>query len=85
MQQSLPKSVIKHSIKIQVEKGKIYYWCSCGLSSNQPFCNGSHCGTGFTPIAYTASEDKIVSFCGCKHSKKGPICDGTHRKLEDTQ
>jgi CDGSH-type Zn-finger protein len=85
MQQSLPKIATKHSIKIQVEKDKTYYWCSCGLSANQPFCDGSHSGTGFAPIAYTATEDRIVGFCGCKHSEKGPICDGTHKKLDDAQ
>ena len=78
---NLPKIATKQSLKINVTKGTTYYWCSCGLSSNQPFCDGSHSGTDFTPVAYTADEDKLVGFCGCKKSGKGPICDGSHKTL----
>lgn len=66
---------------VEVEEGKNYFWCSCGQSQNQPFCDGSHKGTEFTPVKYTAEASKKVFFCGCKQSGAGPICDGTHTKL----
>jgi len=64
-----------------VEQGKTYYWCACGRSQNQPFCDGSHKVTAFTPIAYTASKTERVYFCGCKRSSSKPVCDGTHKTL----
>lgn len=66
---------------LEVEKDKTYYWCACGLSQTQPFCDGSHKGTEFTPVAYTAGRDQIVFFCGCKQSTRQPICDGSHASL----
>ncbi len=81
MSDTLPKIASLKSIKIEVKKGELYKWCSCGLSKSQPFCDGSHKGTGFSPVIYVASESKIVSFCGCKHSKLGAICDGSHKLL----
>jgi CDGSH-type Zn-finger protein len=63
-----------------VETGKDYWWCACGLSKNQPFCDGSHKGGPFTPMKYSATESKTVYFCGCKASGKKPLCDGTHNK-----
>jgi CDGSH-type Zn-finger protein len=83
MDQKLPKVFARHSIKVEVEKGKTYFWCSCGLSKNQPFCDSSHVGTTCKPVAYTATEDRIVGFCGCKYTKNAPICDGFHRQLEE--
>lgn len=62
-----------------VEEGKTYYWCSCGLSSKQPLCDGSHQGTDFTPVAYAADATKKVFFCGCKISNNKPMCDGSHQ------
>jgi CDGSH-type Zn-finger protein len=78
------KPIIAHpkSIKIEVEAGKRYFWCSCGASKNQPFCDGSHKGSGFTPVEYIADENKLVGFCGCKYTKISPLCDGTHRELK---
>ncbi len=70
---------------LEVEKDKTYYWCACGLSKKQPFCDGSHKGTEFSPVAYTASRDQIVFFCGCKQSARAPICDGTHSSLTATE
>lgn len=67
---------------VEVEAGKKYFWCACGRSANQPFCDGSHKGSDFTPVAFTAEESKRVFFCGCKHSKKAPLCDGSHSKLD---
>lgn len=66
---------------VDVEAGKDYYWCSCGRSKAQPFCDGSHKGTSFTPMKHTAAESKTVYFCGCKQSANSPLCDGTHKQL----
>ena len=78
----LPKVFKKGSMRVEVQKGERYYWCSCGLSNNQPFCDGSHKDTNFRPMEYLAEEDKTVGFCGCKYSKKSPICDGSHKSIE---
>jgi CDGSH-type Zn-finger protein len=64
-----------------VEAGKTYYWCACGKSAQQPFCDGSHKGSGFTPKPFTAEKDGPAYLCGCKHSKNPPFCDGSHRAL----
>ena len=58
-----------------------YYWCSCGKSSKQPFCDGSHAGSTFVPKKTVITEAKKVAWCGCKQSKNGAFCDGTHTKL----
>ena len=74
------------AIAIEVEKGKSYYWCACGLSKKQPFCDGSHTsplndeGTKFTPFAYKAEETKKIFFCACKQTNNQPFCDGSHNK-----
>ena len=65
---------------IDVEAGKSYYWCACGRSAKQPFCDGSHKDTGMTPVKFEATETKKVFFCGCKATAKQPLCDGTHSK-----
>ena len=65
----------------KVEAGRNYFWCACGRSKKQPFCDGSHAGTGITPIVYKAEETAETWFCGCKASGKKPLCDGTHNKL----
>ena len=64
---------------VEVEAGKTYYWCSCGLSANQPFCDGKHKDTGFSPSVYKAEASKTVYFCGCKLTKNAPMCDGAHK------
>ena len=61
-----------------VEKGKTYHWCSCGLSAKQPFCDGSHKGTPFKPVKYEATESKRVLFCMCKQTGTAPICNKAH-------
>ncbi len=71
----------KGSFKVEVEAGKSYYWCACGKSATQPFCDGSHAGSEYSPIKFEATETKTVGFCGCRHSGKLPMCDGTHRTL----
>ena len=65
---------------VDVEAGKTYWWCTCGKSKKQPFCDGSHSGTGLQPMKYEAAEAKKLFFCGCKASAKAPFCDGTHRQ-----
>lgn len=64
----------------EVEEGKTYYYCACGRSKTQPFCDGSHQGTDITPIAYTAEKTESVYFCACRESKSPPFCDGSHNK-----
>ncbi len=66
---------------VEVEAGKSYFWCACGQSQQQPFCDGSHKSSGFSPVKWEATESKKVHFCGCKHSAHQPLCDGTHRQL----
>jgi CDGSH-type Zn-finger protein len=65
----------------EVEKGKEYFWCACGRSRSQPFCDGSHRGMGLEPIAFTAEKTGTVYLCACKHSGNKPYCDGTHKDL----
>ena len=67
-------------IGIVVEEEKSYFWCTCGKSSKQPFCDGSHKGTEFTPLAYKAEESKKVFFCTCKQTDDQPLCDGSHNR-----
>lgn len=71
----------KAPIVAAVEGGIEYWYCTCGRSDTQPFCDGSHKGTEFTPKSYTTSIDSEVHFCGCKHTECPPLCDGTHLKL----
>jgi CDGSH-type Zn-finger protein len=58
-----------------------YYWCACGNSKGQPFCDGSHSGTGFTPIKVEIAEKRKVAWCGCKHTANGTFCNGSHSRL----
>ncbi len=77
-----PESSTKVPYKVKVEKDKTYFWCSCGLSKKQPFCDGSHKKDGnFKSLKYLAQSDKEVFFCGCKESKQPPFCDNSHTKL----
>lgn len=76
-----PEVAAKEPYSVNVEVGKKYFWCACGRSANQPFCDGSHAGTGFAPIKYEATKSRTVFFCGCKHSGNKPLCDGTHNTL----
>jgi CDGSH iron-sulfur domain-containing protein 3 len=66
---------------IDVVAGQTYYWCACGKSKSQPFCDGSHKGSQFTPQAYVADKSGTVYFCGCKQSGRAALCDGTHKSL----
>ena len=75
-----PTSPQNAPYKVKVEKDKTYFWCSCGLSKKQPFCDGSHKGGFFKSVKYLAKSDKEVWFCGCKRTKHQPFCDGSHSK-----
>lgn len=66
---------------VAVEEGKEYWWCACGRSKSQPFCDGSHKGTGLQPMQYTAAKTQQVWFCGCKQTGGKPFCDGTHSRI----
>jgi len=68
------------AIVVEVEKNKSYFWCSCGLSSKQPFCDGSHKNTEFSPVKFIADETKKMFFCTCKQTNNQPFCDGSHNK-----
>jgi len=71
----------KSPYAVEVEAGKTYYWCRCGRSQTQPFCDGSHKTTNFTPLKYVANETRKVFFCGCKRTSTPPLCDGSHKTL----
>lgn len=71
----------KSPASVQVKAGKTYFWCACGRSKTQPFCDSSHRGTSFRPVLYKAEEDGEVWFCRCKHTGTPPFCDGTHATL----
>lgn len=75
-----PKIAQKMPYIEHTEPGK-YYWCACGQSNNQPFCDGSHQGTEFVPKEVEITQAQQVAWCGCKHSSNKPFCDGTHTKL----
>jgi CDGSH-type Zn-finger protein len=78
---STPVIAQKAPYPVNVEAGKTYAWCACGRSQGQPFCDGSHKGTGLSPTIFKAPTTATVYFCGCKHSKAGATCDGTHKSL----
>jgi CDGSH iron-sulfur domain-containing protein 3 len=66
---------------VNVEAGKDYWWCACGRSARQPFCDGSHKSIGLAPQKFTAAETKQVWLCGCKSSSNRPFCDGSHKSM----
>jgi CDGSH-type Zn-finger protein len=69
-------------IPVEVEEGRSYFWCACGRSQSQPFCDGSHKETAFTPVRFDATETRTLWFCACKRTGNQPLCDGTHNRLE---
>ena len=71
----------KSPMPVEVEAGKTYYWCTCGKSSKQPLCDGSHKGSEYAPKPWTAPETKTAYFCACRHTKNAPLCDGSHKAL----
>lgn len=77
---SEPVIAAKMPAVLELEAGT-YWWCACGRSQNQPFCDGSHAGTTFQPIKYELDEDRRVALCQCKHTGSSPLCDGQHKNL----
>ncbi|MFT5167994.1 MAG: CDGSH-type Zn-finger protein [Saprospiraceae bacterium] len=76
-----PKIAGTSPIRVELEAGKTYAWCSCGESTNQPFCDGSHKGTAFSPFVFVAEESKFCGMCTCKRTSNDYACDGTHKTL----
>ena len=66
---------------VELEAGKRYAWCRCGLSKDQPYCDGSHKDTGITPLVFTAEHTETANLCGCKDTGDEPYCDGSHNLL----
>ncbi|VAV87667.1 Glutamate synthase [NADPH] large chain [hydrothermal vent metagenome] len=78
---SKPTVAKKGPYVVDVEEGKSYFWCACGMSKNQPFCDGSHKDTDMVPVKWTAERSGKKGFCGCKATKGQPMCDGSHNNL----
>lgn len=74
------KSTQEKPYAVEVKAGEKYFWCACGLSITQPYCDGSHQGTGITPRAFVPESDATVHLCGCRRTGKEPFCDGTHKR-----
>jgi glutamate synthase domain-containing protein 2/CDGSH-type Zn-finger protein len=83
----MPNPIIanNHPIMVSLSKGQEYYFCTCGKSADQPFCDGSHMGTSFQPRAFVAEDDGDAYLCACKHTRNTPFCDGTHTDFSDEQ
>lgn len=75
-----PKRAGNTPILVDLKAGQTYYWCACGLSSNQPFCSGAHAATKFTPVAFTVPQSGTQFLCNCKSTTTKPFCDGMHLK-----
>jgi CDGSH-type Zn-finger protein len=78
----LPVMSKKGPYAVNVEEGKTYWWCACGKSSSQPFCDGSHKNSEYTPVEFIAEKTGMVAFCGCKRTKNKPRCDDTHFSIK---
>ena len=72
--------IINEPIPVEVESGSDYFWCSCGKSKKQPFCDGSHVGTEYSPLKFISEKSEVIYFCGCKSTANAPFCDGSHNK-----
>jgi CDGSH-type Zn-finger protein len=77
-----PMCARKGAYEVDVVEGQEYFWCACGHSKTQPYCDGSHKGTGYKPHVFTAAHSGKVEICGCKRTKTRPFCDGSHEQIE---
>jgi len=78
---SEPKVAQKGPYQVELTEGKPYFWCACGLSKRQPYCDGSHKGSGIEPVRFVAESSGVFNLCGCKMSDDKPFCDGQHNVL----
>lgn len=78
-----PKIAGRQPVPVKLKQDEEHYWCSCGESNNQPFCDGTHKSTSFKPCAFKAMTSDEAYLCMCKHTKNPPYCDGTHNKLDE--
>jgi CDGSH-type Zn-finger protein len=76
-----PTSADTKPMVVQLQAGKSYYWCACGKSAQQPFCDGSHSGSLFAPKNFRCDEDGTAYLCMCKLTRNPPYCDGSHKSL----
>jgi CDGSH-type Zn-finger protein len=76
-----PNIAGREPIMLEVKEGETYWWCRCGRSKSQPFCDGSHEGTSFEPLEWKARRNQKLNFCTCKHTKRPPYCDDSHKTL----
>ena len=67
--------------QVELEEGRAYFWCTCGRSERQPFCDGKHQGTGIEPTRFVADQSGTFNLCGCKDTDEPPYCDGSHNML----
>ena len=81
MTNAYPQAAQMSPIAVDLDAGETIWWCACGRSAMQPYCDGSHYGTGLEPLEWTAPKAKTYYLCCCKQTKKPPICDGSHNAL----
>jgi CDGSH-type Zn-finger protein len=78
-----PLIAARTPVRVDLEANKQYFYCTCGRSDSQPFCDGSHEGTDFTPKPFSVESDRKAALCRCKHTGNAPFCDGSHADLPD--
>ena len=81
MSEAKPIPAATEPMAVDLKEGEAVWWCACGRSKNQPYCDGSHAGTGLTPVEYVPKRSKTYYFCACKQTKRSPLCDGSHNSL----
>ncbi len=77
------KVAASQPVSVELDEGREYWWCACGRSQTQPFCDGSHQGTGINPLGFKADKSGEAWLCMCKQTKTPPYCDGSHASLDE--